>query len=95
MKQCTLAMDCVFKGIGLHTGKLATMTVKPAPVNHGYRFQRVDLLESPILAADVNKVISTNRGTTIKSGDVQVSTVEHILSALAGLGIDNALIRCV
>ena len=93
MKQCTLAMDCVFKGIGLHTGKLATMTVKPAPVNHGYRFQRVDLLESPILAADVNKVISTNRGTTIKSGDVQVSTVEHILSALAGLGIDNALIE--
>ncbi len=93
MKQCTLAMDCVFKGIGLHTGKLATMTVKPAPVNHGYRFQRVDLLESPVLAADVNKVISTNRGTTIKSGDVQVSTVEHILSALAGLGIDNALIE--
>jgi UDP-3-O-[3-hydroxymyristoyl] N-acetylglucosamine deacetylase/3-hydroxyacyl-[acyl-carrier-protein] dehydratase len=86
-------MDCVFKGIGLHTGKLATMTVKPAPVNHGYRFQRVDLLESPVLAADVNKVISTNRGTTIKSGDVQVSTVEHILSALAGLGIDNALIE--
>jgi UDP-3-O-[3-hydroxymyristoyl] N-acetylglucosamine deacetylase / 3-hydroxyacyl-[acyl-carrier-protein] dehydratase len=93
MKQCTLAMDCVFKGIGLHTGKIATMTVRPAPVNHGYRFQRIDLADSPVLAADVNKVISTNRGTTIKSGDVQVSTVEHILSALAGLGIDNALIE--
>ncbi len=93
MKQCTLAMDCVFKGIGLHTGKIATMTVKPAPVNHGYRFQRIDLSESPVLAADVNRVISTNRGTTIKSGDVQVSTVEHILSALAGMGIDNALIE--
>lgn len=86
-------MDCVFKGIGLHTGKIATMTVKPAPVNHGYRFQRIDLSESPVLAADVNRVISTNRGTTIKSGDVQVSTVEHILSALAGMGIDNALIE--
>lgn len=93
MKQCTLASDSVFKGIGLHTGKMATITVKPAPVNHGYRFQRIDLQESPVLAADVNKVISTNRGTTIKSGDVQVSTVEHILSALAGLGIDNALIE--
>ncbi|MEP7268024.1 MAG: bifunctional UDP-3-O-[3-hydroxymyristoyl] N-acetylglucosamine deacetylase/3-hydroxyacyl-ACP dehydratase [Saprospiraceae bacterium] len=93
MKQCTLTQDCVFEGIGLHTGKAATMTVKPAPVNHGYRFQRTDLKDNPILTADVNRVISTNRGTTIKSGDVQVSTVEHILSALAGLGIDNALIE--
>ena len=92
MKQCTLSEDCVFEGIGLHTGKLATMTVKAAPVNHGIRFQRVDLPDKPILPADVNRVISTNRGTTIKSGEGQVSTVEHILSALAGLGIDNALI---
>ncbi|MBK8511271.1 MAG: bifunctional UDP-3-O-[3-hydroxymyristoyl] N-acetylglucosamine deacetylase/3-hydroxyacyl-ACP dehydratase [Saprospiraceae bacterium] len=93
MKQCTLSEDCVFEGIGLHTGKLATMTVKAAPVNHGIRFQRVDLADKPILPADVNRVISTNRGTTIKSGEGQVSTVEHILSALAGLGIDNVLIE--
>lgn len=93
MKQCTLSEDCVFEGIGLHTGKLATMTVKAAPVNHGIRFQRVDLPDKPILPADVNRVISTNRGTTIKSGEGQVSTVEHILSALAGLGIDNVLIE--
>lgn len=93
MKQCTLSEDCVFEGIGLHTGKLATMTVKAAPVNHGIRFQRVDLPDKPILPADVNRVISTNRGTTIKSGEGQVSTVEHILSALAGLAIDNVLIE--
>lgn len=93
MKQCTLSEYCVFEGIGLHTGKLATMTVKAAPVNHGIRFQRVDLPDKPILPADVNRVISTNRGTTIKSGEGQVSTVEHILSALAGLGIDNVLIE--
>lgn len=93
MKQCTIAKDCVFEGVGLHTGKNAVMKVKPAVVNHGYRFQRTDLQDSPILPADVSKVISTNRGTTIRSGDVQVSTVEHILSALAGLGIDNALIE--
>lgn len=93
MKQCTLAKDCEFEGIGLHTGKRATMTLKPAPVNHGIRFQRIDLKDSPVLPADVSRVISTNRGTTIKSGDVQVSTVEHILSALAGMGIDNILIE--
>lgn len=93
MKQCTIARDAVFTGIGLHTGKGATMTVRQAPVNHGIRFQRIDLKDSPILPADVNRVISTNRGTTIKSGDAQVSTVEHILSALAGMGIDNVLIE--
>lgn len=69
------------------------MTVKAAPINHGIRFQRIDLKDSPILPADVNRVISTNRGTTIKTGEAQVSTVEHILSALAGLGIDNVLIE--
>jgi len=93
MKQCTLEKDCIFHGVGLHTGKVATMTVKPAPVNHGIRFQRIDLKDSPILPAEVSRVISTNRGTTIKSGDAQISTVEHIMSALAGLGIDNVLIE--
>lgn len=93
MKQCTIARDAVFAGIGLHTGKGATMTVRQAPVNHGIRFQRIDLKDSPVLPADVSRVISTNRGTTIKSGDAQVSTVEHILSALAGMGIDNVLIE--
>ena len=92
MKQCTLAKDCEFEGIGLHTGKMATMVIKPAPVNHGIRFQRIDLKDAPVLPAEVSRVISTNRGTTIKAGDVQVSTVEHILSALAGMGIDNVLI---
>lgn len=93
MKQCTLEKDCIFNGVGLHTGKVATMTVKPAPVNHGIRFQRIDLKDSPVLPAEVSRVISTNRGTTIKSGDAQISTVEHIMSALAGLGIDNVLIE--
>lgn len=93
MKQHTIKQAVTVKGVGLHTGKSVSMTFKPAPVNHGYKFQRIDLENTPLVAADVNKVISTNRGTTIKSGEAQVSTVEHVLSALTGLSIDNVLIE--
>jgi UDP-3-O-[3-hydroxymyristoyl] N-acetylglucosamine deacetylase / 3-hydroxyacyl-[acyl-carrier-protein] dehydratase len=79
--------------VGLHTGKNVTLTFKPAEANHGFRFQRVDLPEQPVIPADVKLVISTNRGTTLKVGDAQVSTVEHVLSALTGLGIDNVLLE--
>ena len=93
MKQATIKKSVTIKGVGLHTGKPVKMTFKPAPVNHGYKFKRVDLENEPIIAADVNRVISTNRGTTLKSGDAQISTVEHVLSALAGSMIDNVLIE--
>ena len=93
MKQATIGKAVSIKGVGLHTGKPVKMTFKPAPINHGYKFKRVDLENQPVIAADVNRVSSTNRGTTIKSGEAQVSTVEHALSALAGLQIDNVLIE--
>ncbi len=93
MKQSTIQNAVSVRGVGLHTGKTVTLTFKPALANHGYRFQRVDLPDQPIIPADVKMVISTNRGTTLKSGEAQVSTVEHVLSALTGMGIDNVLLE--
>lgn len=93
MKQSTIQHPVSIKGVGLHTGKTVTLTFKAAPANHGYRFQRIDLPEQPVIPADVKLVLSTNRGTTLKSGEAQVSTVEHVLSALTGLGIDNVLME--
>jgi UDP-3-O-[3-hydroxymyristoyl] N-acetylglucosamine deacetylase/3-hydroxyacyl-[acyl-carrier-protein] dehydratase len=93
MNQKTIRKKVSLSGIGLHTGKKVSMTFKPAGPNHGVKFQRVDLEDSPVLSADVNNVVSTNRGTTIKQGKAQVSTVEHTLSALAGLTVDNVVIE--
>lgn len=93
MKQTTIQTPVSVKGVGLHTGKAVTLTFKPAPANHGYRFQRIDLPDQPVIPADVKLVISTNRGTTLRSGDAQVATVEHVLSALTGIGIDNVLME--
>jgi UDP-3-O-[3-hydroxymyristoyl] N-acetylglucosamine deacetylase / 3-hydroxyacyl-[acyl-carrier-protein] dehydratase len=93
MKQKSVLNVISVQGIGLHTGKNATLTFKPAPINHGFKFQRIDLPEQPIIPADVKFVVSTNRSTTLKSGEVQVSTIEHVLSALVGVGIDNVLME--
>jgi len=93
MNQHTIKKKVTLKGVGLHTGKAVKMTFLPAPINHGYKFQRVDLEDQPIINVDANKVCSTNRSTTLKSGEAHVSTVEHALSALAGLSIDNVLIE--
>lgn len=93
MKQTTIQGPVSVEGVGLHTGKSVRLTFKPAPVNSGFRFQRIDLPDQPVIPADVKLVVSTNRGTTLKSGDVQVSTVEHVLSALTGLSIDNVLME--
>jgi UDP-3-O-[3-hydroxymyristoyl] N-acetylglucosamine deacetylase/3-hydroxyacyl-[acyl-carrier-protein] dehydratase len=93
MKQATLQNTVSVQGVGLHTGKSVTLTMQPAATNHGIRFQRTDLSDQPIIPADVKYVVSTNRGTTLKNGEAQVSTVEHVLSALMGLGIDNALLE--
>jgi len=93
MNQRTIVSDVFIEGVGLHTGSFVTMKFKPAPENYGIRFQRMDLPDQPIIAADVSKVVSTNRGTTLQEGVAQVWTVEHVLSALAGLEIDNVLIE--
>ena len=93
MNQTTIREAVSVQGVGLHTGKSVTITFQPAPTNHGFRFQRVDLPDQPIMPADVKLVVSTNRGTTLKSGEAQVSTVEHVLSALTGLHIDNVLME--
>ena len=66
MKQKTIKKSVSVKGVGLHTGATVNLTFLPAPVNHGIKFQRVDLEDSPVLNADVNRVISTTRGTTIE-----------------------------
>lgn len=90
-KQRTIQKAVSLSGVGLHTGKVVTLTFNPAPENHGHKFQRVDLVGQPLVNADVSRVISTTRGTTIKSDEAQVSTIEHVLSSLVGLGIDNVL----
>lgn len=92
MKQRTIERTVSLQGVGLHTGQNVTLTFHPAPENHGYKFQRTDLASQPIVNADVSKVVSTQRGTVIKSGEAQISTIEHVLSALSGLQIDNVLI---
>ncbi|MCB0689414.1 MAG: bifunctional UDP-3-O-[3-hydroxymyristoyl] N-acetylglucosamine deacetylase/3-hydroxyacyl-ACP dehydratase, partial [Saprospiraceae bacterium] len=90
--QHTIAKKVSIQGIGLHTGESVTLTFHPADPNFGIRFRRVDVKDQPLLMADVGKVFSTNRGTTIRDGNVQVSTVEHVLSALTGMGVDNVMI---
>lgn len=93
MYQQTIEREVRIEGVGLHTGSFVRMQFKPASENHGIRFQRIDLPGQPVIMADVSKVVSTNRGTTLQEGEAQVWTVEHVLSALVGLGIDNVLIE--
>ena len=93
MNQTSLQNPISIQGVGLHSGKQVTLTMRPAPAGHGYRFQRIDLDDQPVIPADVKLVISTNRSTTLKSGEIQVSTVEHVLSALYGCCIDNVLLE--
>jgi UDP-3-O-[3-hydroxymyristoyl] N-acetylglucosamine deacetylase/3-hydroxyacyl-[acyl-carrier-protein] dehydratase len=92
-KQRTLKESISFSGIGLHTGSKVNLTICPAPANHGYKFQRVDLEDQPIIKADCDCVVDTNRGTTLEQNGVRVNTVEHVLSALYGNMVDNALIQ--
>lgn len=91
MKQQTLKQAYTFEGRGLHTGKFSHMTICPAPENFGIRFLREDV--DVEIAATADKVSRTDRSTTISEGEVAVVTIEHVLSALTGLGVDNALIK--
>lgn len=92
-KQKTLREPFSVEGVGLHTGKMAKLTVKPAPVNTWFVFTRVDLEGSPTIKADADNVISTRRGTSLGNDRMEVHTTEHILAALYGMGIDNAVIE--
>jgi UDP-3-O-[3-hydroxymyristoyl] N-acetylglucosamine deacetylase/3-hydroxyacyl-[acyl-carrier-protein] dehydratase len=92
-KQRTLAKEVSLKGKGLHTGVDVTITFKPAPVNHGYKFCRIDLPGKPMIDALADNVSDTSRGTTLVHNDASVSTIEHVLASLHGLRVDNVLIE--
>jgi UDP-3-O-[3-hydroxymyristoyl] N-acetylglucosamine deacetylase/3-hydroxyacyl-[acyl-carrier-protein] dehydratase len=92
-KQHTLSKSISISGTGLHTGVLVDMTLTPANPGYGIQFQRVDLPNKPTIKADCDLVTDTSRGTTLQVGDVKISTVEHILAALVGMGVDNLLIE--
>lgn len=92
-KQHTLSSKVTISGTGLHTGVLVDMTLLPANPGFGIQFQRVDLPNKPIIKADCDLVTDTSRGTTLQLGDAKVSTVEHVLAALVGKGVDNVLIE--
>lgn len=92
-KQRTLKSAIKLQGIGLHTGEKVTVEICPAPDNHGYKFQRIDLEGEPTIKADADLVVSTDRGTTLEYKGARVYTTEHILAALYGCQVDNALIK--
>ena len=91
--QKTISGEVSLEGIGLHTGIKSTLTIKPAKENAGIIFIRTDLDGNPIVPAKIDNVIDTNRGTTLAKNGTLINTVEHILSALYGLGIDNSVIE--
>lgn len=93
MKQVTLNNEFTVTGKGLHTGLQIEATFCPAPANHGYKFQRIDLEGQPIINAVAENVVETTRGTVIAIGENRVSTIEHAMAALFAMGIDNCLIK--
>ncbi|TYA71894.1 bifunctional UDP-3-O-[3-hydroxymyristoyl] N-acetylglucosamine deacetylase/3-hydroxyacyl-ACP dehydratase [Seonamhaeicola marinus] len=93
IKQKTIEKEVSLTGVGLHTGKNVTLTFTPAPANFGLAFKRVDLEGAPVIEADANYVTNTQRGTRIEKNGVAIQTSEHVLAALVGLDIDNAIIE--
>ncbi len=91
--QHTIKESVTLSGVGLHTGANVTVTIKPANAGYGFKFQRIDLPEQPIVKADCDLVVDTSRGTTIEQNGARISTIEHLLAALVGCSIDNALIE--
>jgi UDP-3-O-[3-hydroxymyristoyl] N-acetylglucosamine deacetylase / 3-hydroxyacyl-[acyl-carrier-protein] dehydratase len=93
IKQRTIKHAVSLSGVGLHTGNKSKMTFKPAPENHGVKFKRIDLENSPEIPADIDHVTDISRGTTISKNGVEVHTVEHVLSAIMGCEIDNIIVE--
>ena len=91
--QHTLAKAAAMAGTSLHTGEKVSLTLRPAPPNHGIKFRRVDLEDAPFIPATIDRVQEVERATTIAEGSVKVHTVEHVISALTGMGIDNAIVE--
>jgi len=91
--QQTLNKAASYSGFGLHSGNRVGITILPAPANSGVRFRRIDLEGKPEVEARVENVVETNRSTTLGKGNVRIHTVEHVLAALAGCGIDNAIVE--
>ena len=92
-KQRTVKKPVACSGIGVHSGKTVNITIKPAPVNHGIKFKRIDLPDNPCISAKFNMVVDTSLATVIGQEGFIVSTIEHLMASLAGLSIDNALIE--
>ena len=92
-RQHTIGKEVTLTGVGLHTGKEVTLTFKPAPENYGYAFIRVDLEGSPVIEADANYVVNTQRGTNLEKLGVKIQTSEHVLAALVGMEVDNCILE--
>jgi len=91
--QHTLKEPVTISGAGIHTGQSVTINIKPAEPGTGINFQRVDLPGKPVVKADVDNVIETNRSTTIEANGARIGTIEHLMAALMGMQVDNALIE--
>jgi UDP-3-O-[3-hydroxymyristoyl] N-acetylglucosamine deacetylase / 3-hydroxyacyl-[acyl-carrier-protein] dehydratase len=91
--QQTLAKSASLKGTSLHTGEEVSVTLKPAPIDHGIKFKRIDLSDEPTVEAKIENIRLVERATTLAEGNVKVHTVEHLLSALHGMGVDNAVVE--
>jgi UDP-3-O-[3-hydroxymyristoyl] N-acetylglucosamine deacetylase/3-hydroxyacyl-[acyl-carrier-protein] dehydratase len=92
-KQKTIKNPVSVTGVGLHTGKKSTLTFLPAPENHWFKFQRIDVESKPVIDADADLVVDTSRGTTLEKDGIRVHTTEHVLAALIGMDLDNVLIQ--
>ena len=93
VKQTTIKESISLEGVGLHTGQQVKMTFKPAPINNGYTFVRVDLEGAPVIEADANYVTTTQRGTSMEKLGVKINTTEHVLAAFVGCDVDNVIIE--
>ena len=93
MRQKTIKKEASITGYGIHTGKESKITICPAKEDTGIYFQRVDLLNKPLVKADFRNVVSTNRSTNIKKNQAQVNTIEHLMASISALEIDNLLIK--
>ncbi len=91
--QHTVGKTASFSGTALHTGDKVTLKLQPAPVDHGIKFKRKDLQDEPTIDAKIENLKTVERATTIGEGSVRVHTVEHILSALSAMGVDNAIVE--